>query len=98
LRFFQPSELANSAKRASASGCFESGHFGTDLLGVFGGRLQLRPKVLDLNAEGLLETFCTQKFFQKFPVCRNLPLEVCLEVRKLATSPSWKAPRSATNR
>ena len=40
----------------------------TKLLCVFGGRFQLISKVLDLNAEGLVEIFCTQEVLAGTPL------------------------------
>jgi hypothetical protein len=53
---------------------------GTELACVLRDSLQLRLKVFDLNAESFLEILCTQKFFQKVSVCRNLPLQICFEI------------------
>ena len=71
--------VERAAKRA-ASAClsgFECArHFAADLACVFGSGLQLRLKVLDLNADGFLEIPRAQKVFHEIPVCGNFPLEM----------------------
>ena len=89
----KPAESEMPAGESFSEGSMGSGTL-ENLSGESGsGEPQLGPKVLGLNAEGVLKILGAQKLLAEVSVGGSLPLDVCLEGAYFA--PRWRLERPA---